>query len=173
MTQMEEKRETWLLDEPIPPLSGWVTMLMLGMAAVLCAGCAWAFQEAVLRVLFIIWACILAGLALLTRWIVRRYRLVMNTQGVRMENGDAMKWDQVRTAAIIQRGKPAMNLRRRHSGDYHFILLSVQESEKAIDKWTFLMERAKPGRDMRIPYTDRRREVVEHYLGRNIPTIRM
>lgn len=79
MTQMEEKRETWLLDEPIPPLSGWVTMLMLGMAAVLCAGCAWAFQEAVLRVLLIIWACILAGLALLTRWIVRRYRLVMNT----------------------------------------------------------------------------------------------
>lgn len=66
-----------------------------------------------------------------------------------------------------------MNLRRRHSGDYHFILLSVQESEKAIDKWAFLMESAKPGRDMRIPYTDRRREVVEHYLGTSLPTIRL
>lgn len=173
MTKIKEQRDPWLLDEPVPPLSGWVTTLILGMAAALCVGCAWAFEEAVLRVLLIVWACILTGLALLARWIVRRYRIVMDAQGVRMENGAVMKWAQVRTTVVIQQGDPAMNLRRRHSGDYHFILLSVQEPEKAIDKWTFLMERAKPGRDMRIPYTDRRREVVEHYLGKELPDIQL
>lgn len=173
MTKMQEQHDPWLLDEPVPPLSGWVATLILGVAAVLCAGCAWAFEEAVLRVLFILWACILAGLALLSRWIVGRYRIMMDAQGVRMENGAVMQWAQVRTAAVIQRGDPAMNLRRRHSQEHHFILLSVQEPEKAIDKWTFLMERLKPGRDMRIPYTNRRREVAEHYLGRELPDIQL
>lgn len=173
MKAMTQNNDPWLLDEPVPLFSGTVVTLVLGAAAALCVGGAWAFQEVVFRVLFIIWACILTGLALLARWLVRRYRIVMDAQGVRMEQGNTMKWAQVRTAAVIQRGNPAMNYRRRHAADYHFIFLSVQEPKKAIDEWTFRMERAKPGRDMRIPYTARRREVVEHYLGKEIPTIRM
>ena len=49
----------------------------------------------------------------------------------------------------------------------------MQEPKKAIDKWTFRLEAAKPGRDMRIPYSDRRKEFLEHYLHMTLPVIRL
>ena len=167
------KKNPWLLDEPAEDLPQGFLMFLLGTIAAFLVVCAVIVQESMIQVMSIIWACIVGGLMLLVRWLIRHYRVIMDEKGVRMGRKHALAWSQIRTAAVIQRGDPRWSAYNSRRSDRHFILLSVQEPETAIDKWTFRMESAKPGRDMRIPYSYRRRQVVEHYLHRELSEIQL
>lgn len=167
------KKNPWLLDEPAEDLPQGFLTFLLGAIAVFLVVCAVIVQEPVIRVMSIIWACIVGGLMLLVRWLIRHYRVIMDEKGVRMGGKHTLTWSQIRTAAVIQRGDPQWSAYNSRRSDRHFILLSVQDSKTVIDKWTFRMETAKPGRDVRIPYSYRRRQVVEHYLRMTLPVIRL
>lgn len=167
------KKNPWLLDEPAEDFPQGFLTFLLSVIAVFLVVCAVIVQDPLIRAMSIIWACIVGGLIMLVSWLVRHYRVIMDEKGVRMGEKYSLTWQQICTAAVIQRGnlRWAIYNSRRH--DRHFILLSMQESKKAIDKWTFRLEAAKPGRDMRIPYSDRRKEVLEHYLHMTLPVIRL
>ena len=167
------KKNPWLLDEPVEDLPQGFLQFLLGAIAVFLVVCVVIVQESVIRVMSIIGAAIAVGLMALVRWLILHYRVIMDEKGARMGSRHALEWKQVRTAAVIQRGDPRWPVYNSRRYDRHFILLSVQEPKKAIDKWTFRLEAAKPGRDMRIPYTYRRKEIVEHYLHMELPVIRM
>ena len=169
---MSEKNP-WMLDEPVDDIPQGLQQFLLGAIAAFWVVRMVIEQDSLIRVVSIIWAAFAVGLMFWTRWLNRHYRVVIDEKGVRMGSRYALEWRQIRTAAVIQRGnlRWAIYNSRRH--DRHFILLSMQESKKAIDKWTFRLEAAKPGRDMRIPYSDRRKEVLEHYLHMTLPVIRL
>ncbi len=167
------KKNPWRLDEPVEDLPQGFLTFLLGAIAVFLVVCAVIVQEPVIRVMSIIWVAIVVGLMALVRWLIRHYRVIMDEKGARLGSRHALEWKQVRTAAVIQRGDPRWPIYNSRRSDRHFILLSVEEQEKAIDKWTFRMETAKPGRDMRIPYSYRRKEIVEHYLHMELPVIHL
>lgn len=167
------KKNPWLLDEPVEDIPQGFMQFLLGAMAVFLVVCAVIVQEMMFRVASIIWAGIVIGLMFWFRWLNQHYRVIMDENGVRMGSRYALQWKQMRTAAVIQRGNPRWSVYNSRRHDRHFILLSMQEPKKAIDKWTFRMEAAKPGRDIRIPYSFRRKEVVEHYLHMELPIIRL
>lgn len=167
------KKNPWLLDEPAEDLPQGFLTFLLSVIAVFLVVCAVIVQDPLIRAMSIIWACIVGGLIMLVRWLVRHYRVIMDEKGVRLGSKHALEWTQVHTAAVIQRGDPRWPNYNSRRSDRHFILLSVQEPQKTLDKWNFRLEAAKPGRDVRIPYTYRRRQVVEHYLRMELPTFRL
>lgn len=167
------KKNPWLLDEPAEDLPQGFLTFLLSVIAVFLVVCAVIVQDPLIRAMSIIWACIVGGLIMLVSWMIRHYRVIMDEKGVRMGEKYSLTWQQICTAAIIQRGDPRWTAYNSRRSDRHFILLSVEENEKAIDKWTFRLEAAKPGRDIRIPYSYRRRQVVEHYLHMTLPVIRL
>lgn len=167
------KKNPWLMDEPVEQASDTGLFFLQGALVVFLAVCAAMTQDTLIRVICIIGAALLGGLMALIRWLIRHYRVVMDEKGARMGSKHALEWTQVRTAVVIRRGDPRWPAYNSRRYDRHFILLSVEPPEKAIDKWTFRMEGAKPGRDLRIPYTYRRRQVVEHYLHMELPTFHL
>lgn len=162
----------WQLDEPVMQGAGVYTLCLGGLSLLLLTGAVLA-EDSFARTACILALALMLGLLALMVWLSRHYRLVMDDQGVRLGTKYALEWSQVRTAAVIERGYVRRHYDYSRRGEWHFILLSVQMPEKAIDKWTFRMERAKPGREIRIPYTDDRRSVVEHYLNKTLPTFRL
>lgn len=167
------KKNLWLMDEPVYALPQGFLMFFLAAMAVLLAVGAVVVQEPVFRAMSIFWAAVAIGLMCLLRWLIKKYRMIMDEKGVRMGSKHTLEWTQVRTAAVIQRGDPRWPNYNSRRSDWHFILLSVQEPQKALDKWNFRLEAAKPGRDIRIPYTYRRVRMIEHYLHMELPTFRL
>ncbi len=170
---MGRSHTPWTMDEPVEQISGRFVLLLEGALTLFIIGCAVAAQDPVIRAVCILWAVLMVGVMGLSRWLIRNYRIVMDEKGVRMGKRHALEWTQIHTAAVIQRGDPRWRHYSSRRGDWHFILLSVQMPEKAIDKWNFRLEAAKPGRDVRIPYTYERRRAVEHYLNKTLPDIRL
>lgn len=119
---------------------------------------------AVVKVVSIV-GVVIAGL-LLVRSLLAKIRLDEN--GVEVNNPLAgssdFRWDELNTAAIVVFAvqKESMQV----------ILLSTCQPEDVLNR-AALKRSASRHEQMRIPYTEKRREIVEHYLHMELPTIRM
>lgn len=167
------KKNPWLMDEPVELVPAGPVLALQGVMIAFMVLCAVWTADAATRVICIIVAIVVGGLMALMHWLMKRYRVIMDETGVRLGSKHTLEWTQVRTAAVIQRGDPRWPNYNSRRSDWHFILLSVQEPQKTLDKWNVRLEAAKPGRDIRIPYTYRRRQIVEHYLHMELPTFRL
>lgn len=166
-----ESHQKATLDETASPMTRLRSLILLGCGILILLLLALTETDAVLRTLYLIWAGILLLLTLLELLLSRRCRCVMTATGVTLD-GQHLPWSDLKTAAVIRRnGLPPMLC--RYPDEQHFILLSVQPPEEAIDKWRFRMEAARPGQELRIPYTRRRAEVIGQHLHMPLPEYRL
>ena len=166
---MESHRKA-ALDETASPMTRLRSLILLGGGILILLLLALTESDAVLRTLYLIWAGILLLLTLLELFLSRRCRCIMTATGVTLD-GQHLPWSDIRTAAVIRLGGlPPMLC--RYPDERHFILLSVQPPEEAIDKWHFRMETALPGQELRISYTRRRTEIIGQHLRMPLPEYR-
>ena len=166
---MEEKRPAWPLEEPQNP---WVKSMVLG-GIVAVAACSLGAMigaddlswESFGMVLVVV--AVTSVLLLLLLWFVNRARLVLDDQGVLMKHIIAaphtLDWKQVRTAAIVKLSNDPR---------YHWIVLSTNpHPAEVIVRKRLIWKGPVRGEEVRIPYTGKRREAVEHYLNMTLPEI--
>lgn len=107
---------------------------------------------------------------LLGLWgLYSRARLVMDDQGVLMKHLIArphtLDWREVRTAAVV---------RLSNDPRYQWIVLSTNpEPAQVLIRKRLVWKSCVRGEEVRIPYTDRRRAVAEHYLNKKLPDIKL
>lgn len=159
------------LNETASPLTRLRTLILLGGGMLVLILLAIAETDAALRALYLIWAGALLLLTLLVMLLSHRRGCAMMPAGVELE-GQYLPWSVLRTAAVIRRGS-VPPLLCRFPDERHFILLSVKPPEEAIDPQRFRMETARPGEELRIPYTRRRAEAVGQYLHMTLPEYRI
>ena len=168
---MEENRASWLLEEAQYP---WVKGMVLGGVAAVAVYSLMAMigaddlnWERFGMVLVVVAAT--AVLLLLLLWFVNRARLVVDDQGVMMTHivtaSHTLDWKQIRTAAIV---------RLSNDPRYHWIVLSTNpQPAEVIVRKRLMWKNPVRGEEVRIPYTDKRREAVEHYLHMTLPEIQL
>lgn len=105
-----------------------------------------------------------AALTLLVRSLVCKVRL--DEGGVEVDNPllgrSAFRWEELHTAAIVDFAVQKQNAKA--------ILLSTREPQEVLTPAAF-QRRADKREQVRIPYTEKRREIVEHYLRMTLPEI--
>lgn len=155
------------LNETSSPLTAFsaVVGLSLMTAALICL----AVQETdgLLRVMYLLFAAVMALLLIAALVIIRRYRCIMDDEGAQLGK-NRIRWADVRTAAVIRRGSLPLFL-TRFPEERYFILLSIHVPQAAVDKHHFQLETPQPGVELRIPVTASRRRAIEHYLGMTLP----
>ncbi len=148
------------IDEPIIPWLGKFSGVMLAIIAAGSVGMTLDAPEEWQRygwvVAGIAAACVLLLVVHLCTRVVIDENGAMRRLLFRGEMG--LKWPQVRTAAVVQ----------LESGGWPFILLSGEEGKIALDRRHLSFGRMRRGLEVRIPYTEKRRFAVEHYLGREL-----
>ncbi len=155
------------LDEPLNPTVKpvcWVVgiaVVVINLLQVWQAG--EALDGELLLILGTIWAfyavCMWGLLAL-----VNRSRFKVDGEGVGIHplwgKRVTLRWQDVRTAAIVQ-----MSGR----GDMHWITLSPKQPEEVLLKKRFHWTSGKKDGEVRVVYTEKRREAIEHWLDRELP----
>lgn len=159
------------LDETASPLTLLRASSGLGIVLLALLLLGIGESDATLRALYLIWAGALLLLLLLVLLLGRRYRCTMSPAGVSLGKAQ-LAWADVRTAAVIRRSQ-LPPIFARFPNDAYFILLSTNIPEGTVDKWHFLMEAPDPRKELRIPFTRKRRAAVEHYLGMALPEVRL
>lgn len=116
----------------------------------------------------VIMSLIAAGVCavLLVRSLLCKVRLDEN--GVEVNNpmggSSDFRWEELKTAAVVvfTSGKQSTRV----------ILLSTCPPEAVLTR-AALRGRASKHEQVRIPYTEKRREIIEHYLHMELPTFRL
>jgi len=95
-------------------------------------------------------------------------RICLDENGVEVKNPLAgnsnFRWDELNTAAIV-----VFTVQKQ---SMQVILLSTCQPEEVLTS-AALKRHASRHEQVRIPYTEKRREIVEHYLHMELPVIRM
>ena len=107
---------------------------------------------------------VLGMLALLCR-MARKYRFRVDEEGVTIDafwgKGKRMQWKDVRTAAIVQ-----------YDGTKE-IILAIREPADVLVKKRLMRVTGNTAEEMHLGASDRLRNLVEHYLRMELPTIRL
>lgn len=169
---MEDNRSTLSLNEPLTPQVGG--MIKGGIAVIgayiLVAIIAMARRENDPETLWLlagITVFSIGGLLFLW-WLCSRERLIVDEAGIRTRSllGKirALEWPGIRTAAVVRLSANEM---------HHWIVLSTDPDPARVLTRKRQTRKAKAGEELRIPYGEKRREAVEHYLNMTLPEIRL
>lgn len=107
----------------------------------------------------------IAGMLLVSSLLAR---IRLDENGVEVNNPLAgssdFRWEELNTAAIV-----VFTVQKQ---SMQVILLSTCQPEEVLTRAAF-ERRASKHEQVRIPYTEKRREIVEHYLHMELPIIRL